>query len=178
MADIDTSSREALLESLPHGGIAAEIGVWRGATASVILERNRPSKLFLIDCWGHQRGSYENDGCNVADGEHDANFRQVQGYFRPFRQVQVLRMYSLEAAAMFRPYYFDWVHFDGDHARLAEDFHAWRPLVRPGGWYTGHDYCDHGGPRGVKAVVDRVVGRSRLYVTREPDYPSWAFQRT
>lgn len=175
---IDTTSREAMLGSLPHGGVAAEIGVWCGATAHSIMQRNRPAKLFLVDCWEHQQGTYESDRANVQNAEHDANFRLVQECFRPFRQVQVLRMYSLEAAAMFAPCYFHWVHFDGDHTRLDDDLLAWWPLVKPGGWFTGHDYCDNGDPKGVKAVVDKAVGGARLYVTLEPDYPSWAFQKT
>lgn len=176
---INTSSRETMLGSLPQGGIAAEIGVWCGTTANTILQRNRPSKLFLIDCWEHQQGSYESDRSNVPDAEHGDNFQQVQEYFRPFRAVQLLRMYSLEASYLFRPGYFDWIHFDADHLRLAEDLTAWWPLVRKHGWITGHDYCDDNDPKSVKYVVDRLcANRSlKLYVTQEPDYPSWAFQK-
>ena len=45
--------RRKFLQKLPKGGLAVEIGVWRGEFSSTILELIGPDKLVLIDPWAH-----------------------------------------------------------------------------------------------------------------------------
>jgi hypothetical protein len=52
-------NRNALLEALPKGGIAAEAGVADGDFSANILRLAQPQKLYLIDTWAsarYQRG--------------------------------------------------------------------------------------------------------------------------
>ncbi|MHA1290479.1 MAG: class I SAM-dependent methyltransferase, partial [Candidatus Thorarchaeota archaeon] len=59
-----------------------------------------------------------------------------------FSNLHILRMTSMEAAAVFRNSYFDLVFLDADHSyeSTLADINAWLPLVKTGGWLTGHDY--------------------------------------
>jgi hypothetical protein len=49
--------RNMLLDLLPKGGVAAEIGVAFGDYTREILARAAPSQLYLIDAWATERGS-------------------------------------------------------------------------------------------------------------------------
>ena len=57
-------------------------------------------------------------------------------------------------AKAFPDSFFDWVYIDANHVApyVAEDISAWWPKVKPGGVFSGHDYC--GGP--FQAVIDAV----------------------
>lgn len=173
------ATRDDLIHFLPHGLVGAEIGVQTGGFAESILYQNEPSKLFLIDCWQHQTVEvYGHDPANARDGTQQMYFRETWDKFCELRHVHVLRMYSTEAAAVFRDNYFDWVYFDANHLQVAEDFRCWWTRVKPGGWLAGHDYCNVGDYITVKQTVDEVVAilGVDLHVSSE-DYPAWAFQK-
>lgn len=71
-------------------------------------------------------------------------------------------MTSLDAAQMYfeRGEQFDLVFIDAEHSYEATsaDIRAWAPLVRAGGWISGHDYGSEWFPKfGVKRAVDEFV---------------------
>ncbi len=51
---LNLKNRSAMVASLPHGGVVAEIGVQLGDFAEVIWSLNQPRELYLIDCWEQQ----------------------------------------------------------------------------------------------------------------------------
>jgi hypothetical protein len=91
-----------------------------------------------------------------------------------------MRMYSLDAAALFEDNSLDFVYLDGAHyyAAIAADIAAWWPKLRSGGLLSGDDYnlkepvgdeknervYPHGKRYffGVKAAVDEFVAKEGL----------------
>ena len=83
-------------------------------------------------------------------------------------------MDSVLAANYFWNNYFDLVFIDACHLYdcVMNDIVAWYPLVKPGGWVTGHDY----GVRqhhGVKEAVDEYFGQDNIDVHHE----IWLYQK-
>lgn len=187
MCELNLADRKSLVASLPHGGVAAEIGVAGGAFSRTILATNAPRRLYLIDPWEHQSAeAYGSDPSNVPQVAQDALYQQVLKYFsRDWRTVSIIRCFSLDAAGRFSPAHLDWIHIDANHLQVRQDIEAWWSKVKSGGWITGHDYTVAGDHITVKTDVDAFVAERglELFVTRgdddiyEKNYPSWAFRK-
>jgi hypothetical protein len=145
---------------LPRGGVVAEIGVQRGDYADEILRRARPRRLYLIDCWQHQCGTYALDKSNVSAEEHEAFYRRVLGRFGSeirSGRVTVIRGFSHEVLPTLTVGSFDWVYLDGDHSLEAvrRDLRDCARIVRRRGFICGHDYCrDERAGFGVAQAVE------------------------
>jgi hypothetical protein len=185
---LDLTDRASLIGSLPRGGAVAEVGVCSGGFSQVILERNRPSRLVLIDCWEHQTGTaYSQDPANGPNqAYHDGMYAEVLRKFGNRPEVEIVRAYSVPAAGRFPDGCFDLVYLDGNHMIVDQDIAAYWPKVRSGGWLAGHDYCNVGDVITVKTAVDAwaaskglrvfVAGQSSPNVF-ERNYPTWAVQK-
>lgn len=71
---------------------------------------------------------------------------------------RVLWMSTAEAARHVADGWADFVFIDAAHSYQAVkgDIEAWRPKVREGGWFGGHDY--HSAHAGVIRAVDEAFG--------------------
>jgi hypothetical protein len=156
--------RQALLKLLPAGSLGAEVGVWKGDFSAMVLQVVQPQQLHLIDPWHHQESQSYDDtwyGARLPGGQesmdqiHSDVLARFQGEIDR-GQVVVHRANSLEAAATFPDYYFDWVYIDGDHhyAFVRSDLFAFLPKVKSGGLICGDDYHKRGwwGDGVVRAV--------------------------
>lgn len=110
--------------------LGAEIGTHRGKNAASMLARMPNLILFMVDPYG---GDPENSPfyaeC-VAETAFAAERRRI------------VHKHSPGAAEIFPNDYFDFVFVDGDHSfqSALDDFYAWWPKVKSGGWLFGHDY--------------------------------------
>ncbi len=140
---------------LRPGAIGAEIGVENGIFSYYVLLPKTPEKLYLIDPW--QYGLGYSDGVTYFDGQEarDLRYQQVVECFAPYKNVEVLRMKSHDAAALFPDGYFDYVYIDGEHSYLGvwSDLTDYYPKVKPGGLIMGDDY----GWTGVAPAVQDFV---------------------
>lgn len=181
---LDLADRNSLIASLPHGGVAAEIGVAEGLFSEVILNTNHPKELWLIDSWTY-RDDCGADPSNVHQVAQMARYFGVLRRFQSDRRVIVVRGESWLLAPCFLPGEFDWIHIDANHLQVRQDIEVWWPNVKPGGWITGHDYTVAGDHITVKTDLDAFVAERglELFVTRgdddvyEKNYPSWAFRK-
>ena len=124
--------RDVLMERLPRGGVGAEIGVASGGYTRIILERNRPRKLHLVDPWDSDR---YREGLAALRSTHAAAIEAGL--------VEIHRGRSTEVLATFPDAAFDWIYIDADHgyrSTLAE-LRLAAAKIRPGGLLAGHDYC-------------------------------------
>jgi hypothetical protein len=180
---LDLLDRPSLIASLPHGGIGAEIGVDVGGFSEVILERNQPRELWLVDCWHWQpRDQYGSDPANAVETAMEGKFQEVIRRFADRPHVHVMREWSVPAAAKFPDEYFDFVYLDANHLQVDLDIQAWWPKIRIGGALCGHDYCVVADYIDVKPKVDKwveqegltlfVAGRNSPNIY-EVNYPSW-----
>lgn len=137
----------------------AEVGVWRGKGAGNILRLVPGAKLTLVDPWAQSEGPYM--GTDTADSRMpQAEFDRIaDAVARDFRgRARILRMTSVDAAALLAGERFDLVFIDGDHSYegCKADVSAWYPLAEH--WLGGHDYMN---PRKAPDGKSRFPGVDR-----------------
>lgn len=157
------SSRDVLLECLPKGARAAEIGVYTGCFSEAIYEKTCPMELHLIDPWEFQDDEdYQLDRSNVPQDRADQHYEQVRQKFAPQIQAEVIKLhrdYSHNVVEQFEDGFFDWIYIDANHTYEAclNDLRLYAPKVKAEGFICGHDYANH--PEAMKAnfgVVEAV----------------------
>lgn len=160
-------SRAQLMKFMPPGGCVAEIGVFRGEFSEAILEGACPDALHLIDPWRHlPEPGYGRDASNVADTEHEANYRHVRRRFEEpvsSGQVVVHRGLSEDVHAEFPDSFFDWIYIDGNHTfeGVLSDLELYAPKVKPDGFILGHDFTNYPGYVACGYGVVPAVARFR-----------------
>lgn len=124
--------RNALLDRMPRGGVAAEIGVAFGDFSAEILTRMAPARLHLVDPWAGER--YGGGFDRVA-----ARFAAEIGT----GQVEMHRGISTEMLPGFPEASLDFAYIDTDHSyrTTRDELRLCAPLIRPGGRIAGHDFC-------------------------------------
>jgi len=147
----------------------AEVGSWLGRSTAAIAD-NTQGIVFAIDTW---MGSSETD--------FDPGFKAggPEWLFGQFMEnaadnVTPIRMESVEAAAYLarKKHLFDMIFIDGAHdmESVKADIEAWRPLLKEGGLFCGHDYCWPDTPTTeVKKAVDQyflVDTASSIWIMR------------
>lgn len=185
-----------LLNELGLFGRGAEVGVFRGEFAEVILQSWKGSQLILVDPWRNLEDYL--DSWNLSDKEAEDNYMiSVDRLSRFSGRVRILRMRSEEAAAKIPDGFLDFVYIDANHSytHSKKDLELWYPKVRSGGVFSGHDYFDALADAkmepdfsafpvgldpsdltsyGVKSAVDEFAQghATRIFVTQE-EHPSW-----
>jgi hypothetical protein len=167
--------RRRLLQSVPKGGVCAEIGVWKGGFSKQILRVTEPTKLHLIDPWKFETderydGAFYGGKLRLNQRCMDQIHESVLERFRTEIDAGIVRVHrqtSSEAAANFPDCYFDWVYIDGNHLYeyVKQDLFAYLPKVKVGGLITGDDYALEGWwEGGVKKAVDEFVSSNMVTV--------------
>lgn len=120
----------------------AEVGVWTGSFARLILERcPAVDRYFMVDPWA-RLGDW-NKPLNVAqdafDDVYDEAMRNTD-FARDRRRV--LRGRTSEVAGLIPDAALDFAYIDGDHTLrgVTIDLQRLLPKVRPGGFIGGDDF--------------------------------------
>lgn len=142
------ADRMHMLSALPHGGVVAELGTYRGDFARRIVAETAPRALHLIDIDFTPFDAADLDGPTVH------------------RHVGLTR----EIMATFPDETFDWIYVDADHsfAGALGDAEAAAPKVRRGGYLAFNDFAvidAYLGRYGVHAAVTRFATTYRWPVT-------------
>lgn len=145
MQYVNIQSREDIGNFLnEHGliGEAAEIGCAFGGNAKAILRQWKGAKLYMVDPWVAQPTEVYRERTDGVD--FDAYYESCLQLAREDARVQLVRMYSVEAAKQFADGQLDFVYIDANHSYEAvrDDMAAWFPKVKSGGVFAGHDYGD------------------------------------
>lgn len=115
--------------------------MWVGQNADTMLRCARPSLLVLVDSWeAANETNASMMGTNIETIEQA--YRKVVDRFFRDRRVVVVRMRSVDAAAIIAPRSLDLVYIDGSHMyeHVLTDLMAWAPAVKTGGLLCGHDW--------------------------------------
>jgi hypothetical protein len=142
----------------------------RGEFSRHVLSRWPGARLHLVDPWEVQADYVDinNASKEVQDAALAATLRNVAEHAA---RVELVRDYSLPAAARYADGFFDWVYLDADHRyeAVAADIKAWWPKVRRGGVLSGHDFVFDGdyavGRFGVMTAVLEFFSREGLQVS-------------
>ena len=148
----------------------AEIGVWKSKTMKKVLRANKEfntiDEYWAIDQWKSLPKQGYGRMSKVSPEQWDGLYNHACVSLRYFPQLKVLKMTSKEASELFYKEYFDLVFIDADHyyEEIAKDIRIWYPLVRKGGYLTGHDYNSNR-HKGVRKAVDEILGK--VWVEKE-----------
>jgi cephalosporin hydroxylase len=143
------------IEWLPPDWTLVEVGSNSGESA--VLFAARMKKVYCVDNWA--------GGIDLLEPLFD---RRV----RLYRNIEKIKAESGEAAKRFQPGQIDIVYIDADHSYEAvlRDIRLWEPLVKNGGYVTGHDF-------GVGVGVDQAVEEAFGKPDRVFSDASWAVQK-
>lgn len=152
-----------LERTIPHGGIGAEIGVYKGHFTRFILDATAPAKLHLIDPW-----YLIGERWPWADGNKstvDALARVLRTYAAELTCGRAILHvgYDLEVLATFQDDYFDWVYLDSthDYEHSVDELELLARKVKAIGviagddWQTDPAHVHHGVCRAVREFVGR-----------------------
>lgn len=167
-----------LLARIPDASFEfVEVGVHRGQLAEHLLRERPLLTWFGVDPWWDAKEHATRAYAGTADGHAWQTRDDSRRYHRetlqrvaPFgERANVIRLPSLLAAAAFVDASVDMAFIDAahDYESVRDDIEAWWPIVRSGGWLTGHDYR-HTDKRfdfsGVDRAVDEFAARVGLPV--------------
>jgi len=122
----------------------AEIGVWKSHTANFILS-NKPNCLeeyWAVDPWLQKIDPAYGHYCTKTQEGWDKFYYHCCKLMLKFPEFRVLRTSYQRASTLFPEQYFDLVFLDADHffEPTCSQIDHWLPLVRVGGFLTGHDF--------------------------------------
>jgi hypothetical protein len=161
------ADRMQLLDRLPKGGVAVELGVTKGDFSAEILKIARPRKLFLVDRWSDSRYS-----SRVKQGVQKRFAKEIDS-----GAVELINANSLDAASHFEAGSLDWIYIDTNHQyqNTLNELRAYQPLIKRSGYIAGHDYTIGNFRNGIRyGVVEAVNPYSNeehwqlVYLTNEP----------
>jgi len=147
--------------------VVAEIGVREAKLSAYLLNARRDLLLYAVDNWlsSSQRSrAYKETGDKCAmwsKSDADAAYQSALDALEPYEnRVEVIRKSSGSAANEIPDQSLDLVFLDADHSEkgITRDIEKWRPKVKPGGCFGGHDYANPAFDFGVEKVVSEIFG--------------------
>lgn len=157
-----------ILRTLGSGLTGAEIGVFDGWTAEVLLRTFPDLRLWMVDAWQPYGGESHMGKQDRAYFQRAFEETMFWTQFAADRRF-TLREWSPQAADRFDEGSLDFAFIDANHMYEAvrADIKAWWPKVRPGGALCGHDYAVHRDSEGVWGVK-RAVDEFAASIGQEP----------
>ena len=169
--------RNKWLDTLPKGSVGAEIGVAAASYSLQMLQRVKPSRLYLVDRWA----LIKNPG---AKSKKELQMHNAMAKIAKYVADGValpICAFSADAAKWVPRATLDWIYIDGDHKpdAVCADLKAWYGKVKPGGIIAGHDYKEGLGPyEGVNRALKEMNLRPKIYVIAPKDRtPSFWFKK-
>nr|WRJ69918.1 putative methyltransferase [Oceanusvirus sp.] len=140
--------REDIARLIPEGGVAVELGVAAGQFSKKLLQRSNASRIYSIDAWAGE------------NGHNHKELKVARAALKPFGdRSEIIRAYFKDALDKFEDEAFDLVYIDGYASSGQEDgktLEDWWCKLKPGGVFSGDDYCRKSWPR-VCAAVDEFA---------------------
>jgi hypothetical protein len=177
------TDRNGLIKLLPKNAVWAEVGVYKGDFAQLVLETCTPSRYYLIDNWKfdiEERNPFEDTTENFSNwrgrihwahygddpNEHqEQNFQNVTRRFAQVPAVEIIRERSTKGIQCLPDHHLDVIYIDANHQYefALRDLMQARKKVKPGGIILMDDFYE--GPGGHEQN-DGVMGAVNTFVKR------------
>lgn len=118
----------------------AEVGTGYGGYATILCSNNKHAAIYCIDPWE----AYKDFSLYGSDEKMDHNYHKTLDRLQHYKNVRIIRKYSMEALDDFEDGALDFVYIDANHTYdyVMEDMAGWSRKVRDGGIVAGHDYLE------------------------------------
>ena len=126
------TTREAMLELFPKGGVVTEVGVNKGEFSQSILDITQPEKFHIVDIWSSER--YHSGVEQTVRDRFQAEIKSGQ--------IEINKGMSTTVLPTFEDRYFDMVYIDSDltYPTTAAELEISRTKMKKGGIIAGHDF--------------------------------------
>jgi len=153
------SAAEFVSLNLRNDLLCAEVGVFKGENAEMMLKHMTIKKLYLIDQYvfdDNYKLSYTDDMVPIKTEALDRLSKFEE-------KIEWIFKDSLNAAT-FIPDELDFIYIDANHTYpyVKADIENFWPKVKKGGVLGGHDYCKLSGKVGVKTAVNEFAKNNNL----------------
>tara|TARA_B100000963_G_scaffold347773_1_gene354501 strand:+ start:2156 stop:2731 length:576 start_codon:yes stop_codon:yes gene_type:complete len=138
--------RNFIFKLIKKNSVCCEIGVWKGEFSQLIIKKNNPSKLYLIDPWkDFGEGYFDKKHIKYRQENQDQRFNLVNEKLKSNilkKQVEILKMTSEEALSKLENIKFDFIYVDGNHQYkfVKYDIENYFKLLNDSGYLVGDDY--------------------------------------
>lgn len=174
-----------IVTRLPAGRpLMVEVGVFTGFMGEWLLDQRPELRWIGIDPWlsaAEQPAAYvaTGDVHAVATGHQQAVYEHEtrERLARFGDRARIIKEASPFAAKAFGDASVDLVFLDGDHSHEGTfaDLQAWWPIVKPGGWLSGHDF-NNPDPRfkyGVHLAVEQFSNETLVTYELDDGFTYW-----
>jgi hypothetical protein len=137
---------KSIVKKLPDNSKLVEIGVFTGASLSVLVVENvnldKKHDILAIDPWSND---WYNGPTSLGNHDGDSVLALMVHVFQqnrvPDKAFRFVRDYSFNVAKTIPDETLDFVFIDGGHEfhEVSRDIVDWLPKVKPGGILAGHD---------------------------------------
>jgi hypothetical protein len=163
-----------ILEQLGKNLVGCEIGVCYGWNMHFMLEKLSIQKIYGIDPYE----PYIDGPAGFVNEETLAEMkRQFKENTIKFNSVVFIEKKSDEAHVEIEDNSLDFVFIDGDHSyqQVLKDLRNYYPKVKPGGIFSGHDFCfDHDNDFPVRRALETFFGStSNLKFCKNDSWYTW-----
>ena len=155
--------RNFIFKLIKKNSVCCEIGVWKGEFSQLIIKKNNPTKLYLIDPWKDFGDDYfDKKHVKYRQENQNLRFNLVNQKFKNNilkNQVEILKMTSEEALSRLENIKFDFIYVDGNHQYkfVKYDIENYFKLLNESGYLVGDDYRIES----VKKAVDDFMENNK-----------------
>ena len=125
---------DILARQIPENGLIVEVGSWKGKSAIYLRDTltdlgKSMANVLCVD-------TFVGDAATGHSDVYSAFCENTQG-----RDIEHIRGESISVAKQFSDAAVDAIFLDAahDHASVMADIAAWKPKLKPGGFFAGHD---------------------------------------
>jgi hypothetical protein len=120
-----------------------EVGVFKGKYSEILCKANPNAEIYGVDAWkldAHPAGVF---GHGTTQYYFDKCYNETVERMKPYKNYQIIKELSVEAAKKFADNSMDFCYIDAGHDFLnfTLDLHYWLAKVRSGGIMSGHDWA-------------------------------------
>ena len=175
--------RDAILSLIPTASVGAEIGVFTGMLSEYLLDKVKPTKLYLVDPWSKLHGErFPNFGAYSDHGKLQtaAALNAVRFRVKRFPAAEIVQEFSQKWLAEQPDHSLDWVYLDASHKyeNTMNELQAIEPKLKPDGMILGDDAWTKRGGRhyGVFRAITDFCKQRPFELFRLDQYAQWAIR--
>jgi hypothetical protein len=176
---IKSEGRSIIMNYLPRDAVCAELGVYKGNFARMIIRYLSPKKLYLIDPYWKKYGDVFWNGKSTIDSYMEA-VKRVRMYDTNNAAVMVVD-YDWDFLEDLPDKFFDWIYLDSSHdyQDTLRELEVMARKTKDNGMLAGHDWIENPNNKhhGVYKALKEWLTQNPYYVYYRDEKTQWILKR-